>query len=78
MTKFEREIFFAIHGFLPPSGTDNQLTKHLMDEAKAAAEVAKKYIEKAWDFKEEATFSSIAKIAFKTKAEWLKENGITE
>lgn len=74
MTKFEEEIFF-------------QIDKHEFTEdmAKAAAEVAKKWIENAFDAGAEATINLLPEKSIPTnikgyveaKHQWFKENGIT-
>jgi phosphoglucomutase len=76
MTKLEEEIKKAIQKAWDEydSETASELYEHL--EAKAAAEVAKRYIEKVWKFKEESSLSGNPEIAFKTLDQWFKENGV--
>jgi hypothetical protein len=61
MTKLEREIWEAA---MNVNGSN-------ADRAKAAAEVAKRYIEEAFDA------GGCAWNASEAKSKWLKENGIT-
>lgn len=85
MTKLEKDIFFAIHGFLPADGgnTGNkEFDKELADQAKAAAEVAKGYIENAYtDAYQKANqyrFRTAAiNKAYENKIAWLLKNGVT-
>jgi len=71
MTKLEEELFFAIHGLgLPddPRVANTEFTSLLKDEAIAAAEVAQKYIRKAFT----------QGVSIEHYEAWAKENGITE
>lgn len=94
MTKLEQEIFKAMYGDDPvePSAIDviNNLREHKRLNAKAAAEVAKKYIEKAlidgcktgWDM-EAGDYPTVVGDSYfssdvdRFSEKWLKENGIT-
>jgi hypothetical protein len=72
MTPFEKEMKQAVDGICDYTYADIS-AEELFGKC---GEVAKKYIEKAWDFRGEAMWSSNSEIAFKTKEQWLKENGI--
>lgn len=77
MTKLTEEIEQAIFDNINRSDD-----KHAA--AKAAAEVAKRYIEKAWNnrleiyFEGKGDFKSYHKTEEGRLQQWLKENGITE
>lgn len=83
MTKLDRleeQMFYAIHGFGSMDGgyaADSETQRELEQQAKAAAQVALRWIEKTWDFQSKAMFSSDPAVAFKTFPEFLTENGLT-
>lgn len=81
MTKLEEEIRAAIDA-IPLIDNGSAGLPHLYDDynsyAKAAAEVAKKYIEKAFNSGMESMGIKGDGAHIALLKQWLKENGITE
>lgn len=80
MTKLEEEMYKVINGNDWPPRLGIPLTDELHEmsvtEAKAAAEVAKRYIDKAFNAGLARTY--LHQGQRKSKETWLKENGIIE
>lgn len=80
MTKLEEDIRATIKNLTLDDSSLGKLNKIVI--AQAAAEVAKRYIEDAWDEGEQygeiksehANYDDLVR----NKSEWLKDNGITE
>lgn len=77
MTKLEEEMLMATHVHVIRIKEDKQLSCNLV--AMAAAKVAKKYIEKAYNAEAAEYMNQSALTAHNImKEKWLKENGIIE
>jgi hypothetical protein len=83
MTALETEMFKAIHGWDFP--TDPEIAgldynQELLKNASNAAEVAKRYVDKAYDAGMARSYDIVNNAVQKEPKydQWLKENGITE